>query len=242
MSVPDGQAVPVPPRLVVPAYFHPGLQPQQWQWLAEHPSRVWLVILNVASGPGTRPQRAFREAADLLRRAGVGVIGYIDTDYGHVPMPQAMAEAGRYQDWYGVRGMCLDRVAAGPEQVRYYAELAARIRAEDLDVVFFNHGTHPAEAYARHADLLGTFEGPWPAYQRLHMPRWTQRWAPEKFYHVVHSVPVDKLADARQLAVSRRAASVYITERSGPNPYDALPADYGLGDGRLGGRHRKELT
>ncbi len=225
MSAPDGQAVPAQPRLVIPAYFHPRADPWQWRWLAEHSSLVRLVVINIASGPGSAPQRAFVEAADLLHQAGVGMIGYVDTDYGRVPMSQAIAETGRYQDWYGVRGVCLDRVASNQEQVRYYGELAARIRAENADVVFFNHGAHPAETYARHADLLGTFEGPWAAYQRLHVPRWTHRWPPEKFYHVVHSVPVERLAEAHRLAASRRAGAEYMTDRSGPNPYDALPAD-----------------
>ena len=91
------------------------------------------------------------------------------------------------------------------------------------EVVFFNHGTHPAPGYARHADLLGTFEGTWAAYQRLRIPRWARRWPSSKFYHVVHSVPAAQLPAARQLAARRHAGAVYITERGGPNPYDGLP-------------------
>lgn len=219
--VPPG--TPAPPRLVVPAYFHPGVVPCQWQWLAEHAPQVRLVILNVASGPGTGPQEVFRAAVGRLRGAGVSVIGYVDTAYGRRPAAQILAETGRYQDWYGVRGVCLDRAAAGTGEIGYYATLAERVRAMGAEVVFFNHGTHPAEAYAAHADLLGTFEGPWPSYQGLRAPDWTLRWPPEKFYHVVHSVPSGLLAAAWRLARSRRVASVYITERSGPNPYDGLP-------------------
>jgi hypothetical protein len=36
-------------------------------------------------------------------------------------------------------------------------------------------------------------------------------------------VPVQRIAAAGRLAVSRHAGSVYITERDGPNPYDGLP-------------------
>jgi hypothetical protein len=49
------------------------------------------------------------------------------------------------------------------------------------------------------------------------------RWPAEKFYHVVHSVPPERFDEAAQLAVQRHAASVYITERTGSNPYDGLP-------------------
>jgi hypothetical protein len=220
---------PAQPLLAVPAYFHPAIHPDQWQWLAEHAGRIRLVILNIASGPGTTPQGAFQAAADLLHRAGVCVIGYVDTGYGRRDPAAVLAEVARYQDWYGVRGVCLDQVATGAEDLGHYAGMADRVRAMGAEVVFFNHGTHPAPGYARHADLLGTFEGTWAAYERLRAPGWTRRWPPSKFYHVVHSVPAAQLPAAWQLATRRHAGAVYITERGGPNPYDRLPKMPGNG-------------
>jgi Spherulation-specific family 4 len=218
-----------PPALVVPAYFHPAVRPRQWRWLAEHASRVRMVILNVASGPGTGPESAFLAAVEPLHAAGVCVIGYVDTGYGRRDARNLLAETSRYRDWYGVRGVCLDQVAAGTEHVGYYARAAERVRALGAEVVFFNHGTHPAAEYARHADLLGTFEGTWTAYRRLRSPAWTVRWPPTKFCHVVHSVPVATIPAAWQLAARRGAGAVYITERGGPNPYDSLPETTGNG-------------
>lgn len=212
-------------RLVVPAYFHPAICPDRWEWLAGHAPRVRLVVLNIASGPGNAPQAVFRAAVDKLRAAGVGVIGYVDSAYGRRMEREVLADLGRYQDWYEVDGVCLDRAAAGTGQVGHYAALADRARAAGAGVVFFNHGTHPAEEYAAHADLLGTFEGPWAAYQQLRVPPWTRRWPPGKFYHVVHSVPPALLGAAWQLARGRHVASVYITERDGLNPYDDLPLE-----------------
>ena len=119
--------------------------------------------------------------------------------------------------------MCFDRVAVTASDLAYYATLAAHARAMGADVVLFNHGTHPLEGYAEHADLLGTFEGPWPAYVRLAVPRWTRSRPAEQFYHVVHSVPPRHFDDAFVLAIRRRAASIYITDRTGGNPYDRLP-------------------
>jgi Spherulation-specific family 4 len=217
------------PQLAVPAYFHPAVHPRQWQWLAEHAPRIRLVILNIASGPGTGPQDVFRTAVDRLHAAGVSVIGYVDTGYGRRDAGAVLAEAGRYQDWYGVKGVCLDQVTAGAEDLGYYVGVAARARAMGAEVVFFNHGTHPAPGYARHADLLGTFEGTWSAYQRLRLPDWTRRWPPSKFYHVVHSVPAGWIPAAWQRAARQRAGAVYITERCGPNPYDSLPGMPGNG-------------
>jgi hypothetical protein len=221
----DGATQTPPPRLVVPAYFHPAVHPDQWEWLAEHAPRVRLVILNISGGPGSTPEAPFREVTERLREAGGPVIGYVDTNYGSRPAGQIMTELGRYLDWYEVNGVCLDRVATAAACLAYYAALSARVRKLGAGVVFFNHGTHPNEAYAQHADLLGTFEGPWHAYRRLNVPPWTTAWPNEKFYHVVYSVPAERFSEAVQLAMQRRAASVYITERGGSNPYDGLPTD-----------------
>jgi Spherulation-specific family 4 len=222
---PEDDAAARQPRLVVPAYFHPAVYPDQWEWLAGHAPQVRLVILNVANGPGTAPEGPFKEAAERLRAAQVPVIGYVDTNYGRRPARQIMTELGQYLDWYGVSGICLDRVAAGPRELAYYGALTARVRKSGAEVVFFNHGTYPCEAYAQYADLLGAFEGPWPDYLRLNIPDWASAWPAEKFYHVVYSVPPERFGEAAQLAAQRHAAAVYITERGGPNPYDRLPID-----------------
>ena len=219
---------PAQPRLIVPAYFHPSLRPDLWQSLAEQAGRVRLVILNVASGPGAAPDRAFGAAAGHLRRAGVALAGYVDTGYGRRPPAGPLADIRRYVDWYGVAGICFDRAAATEEHLGYYAMLASRSRALGAGVVMFNHGVHPSPGYAEHADVLGTFEGPWRAYRHLAVPRWTRSYPASTFYHVVYAVPPRHLGDAFRLAAHRGAGSVYITDHSGGNPYDRLPTG-GLG-------------
>ncbi len=56
-------------------------------------------------------------------------------------------------------------------------------------LVVFNHGAHPVEAYADHADLLGTFEGSWSSYVELGVPRWVRSRPAGQFFHLLHSVP-----------------------------------------------------
>jgi hypothetical protein len=212
------------PRLVVPAYFHPTLHPAQWHWLAGHAPQIRLVILNIHNGPGDSLQAPFKEAVARLREAAVPVIGYVDTGYGRRPAAPILAELGRYLDWYKVDGVCLDRVATAAVSLAHYAALSGRVRQLGAGVVFFNHGAHPDQGYAEIADLLGTFEGPWPAYRQLSVPQWTAAWPAEKFCHVVYSVPPERFADIAWLAWQRHAAAMYITDRGGPNPYDLLPA------------------
>lgn len=221
----------VRPRLVVPAYFHPAFHPDQWVWLAEHAQQIRLVILNVINGPGIQPEAAFAAALERLREAGIAVAGYVDTNYGHRPAHEVLEDFGRYLDWYGVNGVCFDRSAVAAEHLHHYAGLAARAREMGAQVVLFNHGAYPLEGYADHADLLGSFEGPWSAYLRLAVPRWARSRPAEQFYHVVYSVPPQHFDEAFMLAVRRRAASVYVTDRGGANPYDRLPGGGGEPEG-----------
>jgi hypothetical protein len=212
------------PQLVVPAYFHPAVHPGEWVWLAERARQVRLIVLNLASGPGTQRDAAVIPALDRLHSAGVAVGGYVDTNYGQRPGQDALDDLGRYLDWYGVSGVFFDRTAVAAEHVGHYADLAQRSRDMGAHVVAFNHGAHPIEAYAEHADLLGTFEGPWPAYFDLAVPRWARSRAAGKFFHLVHSVPRQSFGDALWLAARRNAGCAYVTDNDGANPWGRLPA------------------
>jgi hypothetical protein len=212
------------PRLVVPAYFRPDTRPDDWQLLAKHAQQVRLVILNLANGPGTRPDPAYHFALSRLREVGVAIAGYVDTNYGRRPVPEALADLDNFLQWYAVSGVCFDRVSVSAQDLGYYAALSRDARRAGARVVLFNHGAHPLEAYAEHANLLGTFEGPWRAYLRLAVPRWTRSRPASTFYHVIYSVPRENFDHAFLLATRRRAGSVYVTDRGGANPYDGLPA------------------
>ena len=214
---------PARPQLIVPAYFHPSTHPGEWVWLAERAAQIGMIVLNLASGPGTQPDAAFFPVLDRLRSAGVTVAGYVDTDYGHRPAYDAMADLARYAWWYQVDGVFFDRAAATAEDAGYYADLARRARATGARLVAFNHGTHPAEAYADHADLLGTFEGPWTTYLERAMPYWVRERPAGQFFHLLYSVPVSSFDDATWLAARRNAGGVFVTDRGGVNPWDRLP-------------------
>ncbi|GII24054.1 spherulation-specific family 4 protein [Planosporangium mesophilum] len=213
------------PLLVVPAYFHPAVRPADWERLAALAPQVRLVVLNVASGAGERPDPAFLPALAGLRDAGVTVAGYVDTDYGRRPLGAALRDLERYQDWYGVGGVFFDRVCTGAEHVDRYRAFAGSARRHGAGVVAFNHGAQPVEAYAEHADLLGTFEGPWGTYLDAAVPHWVRATTSAKFFHLVHSVPHTHLGDALVLARKRNAGGAYATNRSGESRWDRLPGD-----------------
>ena len=215
-----------PPKLLVPAYFHPALEPEQWAMMADRAEQVQMVILNVNDGPGERRDEARLEALERLLEAGVAVAGYVDVDYGQRPRHDVVADIGCFMLWYRVTGIFFDRVPAAPDQVPAAALLARHARDIGAQSVIFHHGVYPAEAYAEHADILGTFEGPWSSYVDLPVPRWARELTDAKSYHVVYSVPPASFGDAVLLANRRRAGYVYITDHEGANPYERLPADW----------------
>jgi hypothetical protein len=213
------------PQLIVPAYFHPANHPYEWAWLGEHAAEIRLVVLNLANGPGSQADTVVSPAVKRIRAAGITVCGYVDTNYGLRPAGDVADDIYRFVDWYEVDGVFFDRSAIGVEQVSHYANLADRARRGGAQFVALNHGAHPIESYADHADLLGTFEGPWSAYLELGVPRWVRSRPAEQFFHLVYGVPVASYADARWLAAHRRAGYAYVTDRTGDNPWDRLPAD-----------------
>src|SRR6266581_3870236 len=218
----DGTAL-VAPQLIVPAYFHPAVCPGDWALLAERAAQIRMIVLNLASGPGTQPDVAFATALERVHSAGVAVAGYVDTNYGHRSTGEVLDEISRYIAWYQVSGVFFDRVPSATESLDHYADLTRRARATGARVVAFNHGVHPVQDYAEHADLLGTFEGPWPAYIDMAVPRWARARPADQFFHLVYSVPPESFGDAFMLATRRRAGCVYVTDNGGDNPWDRLP-------------------
>ncbi|MFE9426513.1 spherulation-specific family 4 protein [Kitasatospora sp. NPDC006697] len=214
------------PRLLVPLYVHPAVDPGAWQAVAAAgPSRVAAVVLNVADGPGAAPDHVFTDAAALLRASGIRLLGYSDTDYGRRAHAAVVEDLLRYQDWYGVDGVYFDQVAEHPAALTHYRRLITAARAAGCGTVVLGHGTHPDAGYAEVglADLLVTFEGDWDAYQDLVPPVWTGRHPPSRFCHLVYDVPADRTDAFAKLATAHRAGLACAVPTPQPNPWTALP-------------------
>jgi Spherulation-specific family 4 len=216
----------VTPKLVVPAYFHPAVDPAGWAALASAADQVRMVVLNVASGPGTEFDSAFAPVVARLRAAGIRVAGYVDSAYGTRPVADALLDFSRYRDWFRVDAVFFDRVCTGAAEVAHYAELTRSVRMLGAREVVFNHGAYPIKAYSEHAELLGTFEGPWSSYVELGMPRWPRTVAADRFLHLVYAVPEELTEDAVDLITRRNAGAALVSDHSGANPWGRLPSRF----------------
>jgi hypothetical protein len=206
--------------LVVPAYFHPAVAGTGWRELAAAASAVRAVILNVADGPGTAPEAELTAAAV---GTGAPLLGYVDTDYGARRVADVLADLNRHLAWYPVTGFFLDRVATDPALLPWYEPVTRLARLGGT--VVFNHGAYPAPGYAALADALVTFEGPYAAYRRVVVPAWARRLPADRFWHLVYDAPAAVLPEVLDRAAACNVGAVYVTDRSGANPWGGLP-DY----------------
>ena len=214
-------------KAVVPAYFHPAVDGLAWARLARCAEMVRLVVLNVADGPGARPDPSYRDVLAALAGSTVDIAGYVDTAYAQRRSADVLGEVDRYRAWYGIDNVFLDQVSSSVPDLAYYAAVSQLARDAGVRTVAFNHGTHPVEGYAEHADLLGTFEGPWRAYAEARVPDWVRHRPADQFFHLVYSVPRALHPDVWTLVAHRGAGSAFVTDHGGSNPWDYLPADPG---------------
>ncbi|MBR8643632.1 phage tail protein [Streptomyces tuirus] len=216
------------PGVGVPGYAHPLLARTEWGELTRPGTPLHWVVLNVADGPGSRPDPHCLEAAGRLRNAGVRVLGHLDTRYGTRNFGELIADAHRFVDWYQVDGFLLDRCPADhvalPEVRRTVGTL--RVIRDDAHIVL-GHGIHPHPGYVGLADQLVTFSGPWNDYRWSQVAEWTADHPPERFCHFVHSVPRAHLGEALGIARGQGAATIYFTDRTDRggriDPWQAMP-------------------
>ncbi|MFC8424948.1 spherulation-specific family 4 protein [Streptomyces sp. NPDC057236] len=214
----------------VPGLAHPLVAPAEWSELTRPGLPLHWVVLDVADGPGTRPDPRCLEAAGRLRNAGVRVLGHLDTAYGLRTFGEVLSDAHRFMDWYQVDGFLLDRCPADRAALPEVRRTIAALRALHDAHIVLGHGTHPYPGYAEHADQLVTFSGPWNDYRWSQVAEWTADHPPERFCHFVHGVPRPHLDEALRIARWQGAATIYFTDhthhadhRARTAPWEPLP-------------------
>ncbi|MFI0237342.1 spherulation-specific family 4 protein [Streptomyces sp. NPDC016845] len=212
----------------IPGFAHPLVAPAEWAELTRPSTPLHWVVLNVARGPGARPDPHCLEAAGRLRNAGIRVLGHLDMTYGARSFGELVSDAHRFLDWYRVDGFSLDRCptdrVALPEVRRTVATLRALV--DDAHIVL-GHGTHPYPGYAETADQLVTFSGPWSDYRWSQVAEWTADHPPERFCHFVHGTPRGHLDEALRIARWQGAGTIWFTDhtdRGGlSDPWESMP-------------------
>ncbi|MER7896093.1 spherulation-specific family 4 protein [Streptomyces sp. NPDC096046] len=216
------------PGVGVPGYAHPLLAPTEWGELTRPGTALHWVVLNVADGPGSRPDPHCLEAAGRLRNAGIRILGHLDIRYGTRNFGELVSDAHRFVDWYQVDGFLLKRCPADHAGLPEVRRTVATLRViRDAAHIVLGHGIHPHPGYVELADQLVTFSGPWSDYRWSQVAEWTGDHSPGRFCHFVHGVPRTDLAEALRIARWQGAGTVWITDhtdRGGhTDPWEAMP-------------------
>ncbi|MFF7235617.1 spherulation-specific family 4 protein [Streptomyces collinus] len=224
----DATGTGVRTALGVPGYAHPLVAPAQWAELARPGTPLDWVVLNVAAGPGTRPDPHCLEAAGRLRNAGVRVLGHLDLTHGARARGDLLADAQRHLDWYRVDGFFLDRCPGGREALPEVRRALRLLRATgDAPHLVLGHDSHPYPGYAENADQLVTFRGSWSRYRFSQVAEWTADYPPDRFCHFVHGVPRGHLEEALRIARWQGAGTIYFTDRTDGgrrvDPWETMP-------------------
>ncbi|WP_329413379.1 spherulation-specific family 4 protein [Streptomyces sp. NBC_00704] len=214
--------------LGVPGLAHPLLAPAEWAELT-HPGRpLHWAVLDVADGPGVRPDPRCLEWTGRLRNAGVRVLGRLDLRHGARAFAETVLDARRHLDWYQVDGFLLDRCPAERAALPAVRRTTDTLRTlHEAPHLVLGHGTHPHPGYAEHAEQLVTFRGSWNDYRWSQVAEWTAEHPPERFCHLVHGVPRRHLDEALRIARWQGAGTIWFTDaadRAGlADPWETMP-------------------
>jgi hypothetical protein len=219
-----------PLGLMIPAYFYPSAG-GPWNELAAAAARVPLVaIMNPDSGPGQSRDITYVQALSKLHQAGGKVTAYVHTSYGARPLAEVEKDINLYRSFYQVDGFFIDEMTddESPEHLDYYAAIYQYIKGKDVHyTVTGNPGTNTRETYLTRPtdDSLMIFEDNGTNYTRFAPAQWVTRHSAQQFVHLPYGVPTAAtMTNDVELAVSRNAGWICITDDTLPNPYNTLPS------------------
>ena len=214
--------------ILVPAYF--GVSGGLWNELNFAAARVPLVaIMNPNNGPGATQSQNYATAVNNLRAAGGRVIGYVYTSYGARDTNTVKADIDRYFSFYAIDGIFLDEMTNDgiTTHLDYYASLYRYIQQKGTNVmVVGNPGINTLEVYLTRptADVLVTFEAD-VGYPSLVVDGWTKNHLARQFSHLPYNTAsAATMTNYVNLAASRNAGWIYVTDDALPNPWNTLPA------------------
>jgi hypothetical protein len=210
-------------QLVIPAFFYSA---SLWAQAANGEPPPSDVILDISGvGAGSQPDPHFETLVRQVKARGITFLGYISTVDGQRPAAQVETEVRNYKAWYGITDIFLDRVSGTASDAAYYRQLASFIHTYNAgSSVWLNPGEYPDQSYMSIGDVVMVFEGTYAQYLGLQVPGWAGSYPASKFAHTVYATPLSSLSRVLELAASRRAGHVYVTDGTGSNPYDALPS------------------
>jgi Spherulation-specific family 4 len=221
-------------RIAVPSYQNPGTS--TWQsWAAQGPAAVGIMIVDIGKGDTVSYSSRVDSAIQQTRKAGIYVLAYTYTGYATRDPKVIRQKIDAAYNNYDIDGIFFDEGAtscsaantfAGTNYL-YYQELTNYVRRKHAGahLTVLNPGTYSAsDCWMSMFNILLNWENVGLAkYQTNYIDYpWVHKYPAERFWHVILGVPQSQLQTTINLAQSRNAGWVYISD-SPDNVYNQVP-------------------
>ena len=209
---------PQTPGVVIPLYVYPG---KTWNAVIAtklaHPYVPFVVIANVANGPGANADSHYVSFIEKAQKAGIDVLGYVYTKYGKRSATSVDADIARWEALYRTDGIFLDEMA--PNAPSYYQAAAAYAHAHSLWFVMGNPGVDAAGSSG--PDVINFYErAGYPKLAFLRKPAHIS-YGSGKWSYIAGAVPFNA---AKIKTTSKYVAYLYATDGKEPECYCRLPS------------------
>jgi hypothetical protein len=222
-------------QIAIPLYIWPG-EGTEWSQVVAAGTAVSYIVANAGDpgGPGPSTDTTYTTAISNAHQVGQKVLGYVDTSYAERSLGTVKSEIDQWYSFYpAIDGIFLDLTPSGATRIAdYYKPASDYIRAKPgAHVVIINPGQPQFdEAYMALADVAMSYENPYGsssdgyAPNEYSAPSWMSKYAAQRFWHVVLEVG-DKttMQSVIELARTRNAGHVYVTNYADPPAYARLP-------------------
>jgi hypothetical protein len=184
---------------------------------------VGTVVQNGFNGPGLFPYGERTYPIGRAHAAGIRVLGYVFTRFGHRPLAEVERDIDTWRRWYSVDGFFVDNVSVIDRAGRgYYEKVAAYIRRGRGKEIVLNAAGDPTN-YLHAGDVQMVWESPYAQFRRWKPPGWTSRYPARRLAAIVYATPESGYAKTLERLRRENIGNVYVTDLHPPNPYAALP-------------------
>jgi hypothetical protein len=208
----------------VPLYVYPsGAGTREYETVVgaklAHPGVPVVVAINPSSGAGNTMDANYERASDMLRGAGITVLGYVYTSWCRRSIGEVASEIRRYASWYRADGIMIDEFSTDIRMAGYYRKLRQYARSLGMTFVMGNPGTDIPPQYVGTADNFIIYENAGLPESKLlggwHASHGKENWS-------CCSYGVDALDEKAIRGASKHVGLMYVTDDGLPNPYDSL--------------------
>lgn len=180
------------------------------------------LIANPASGPGSG-DTTYVTQINQTRAAGITVMGYVATTYTAKPIGSVYNEIDTWFALYNVNGIFFDEVSSSCATTAYYQQICDYVRSKTTSAyTALNPGVGVPSCFDGIATAICTYEGTASGYAAAPQQAW-EATATSKIWHLMYDDGCNNVAAIVNVAVSKNADLVYITD-------DGLSSQYGPWD------------